>query len=345
MLTTRSSSFTAPTPRVPPGARRPGRCGDVQSTRCDAPVPSSRGTGSLAGSTRTPGAAGPAAHPRSDAGRPALGDGIAWGTPTRFGNNVRQMKQFLDTRSAVAEGQLEGSAGVFTQPGSCRRPRDDDHDVMLPLLHLGMVLLGRRTGKILRSDRDRDDRSSPYGPGNSPDDGRWSEAGRPAGGAEAWGADHRSDAVKCMRGGSAPQLRAPQVGQLRLQRPVIRDRAGRTGSCRSSRSRSGSEDSARTRPSKTIPRCSSAASAHDRRLVAALHRGRAGEHAAACLELPFCTADRGVEELLSLRAHIAEAAVVPTRSSASAVVQRRFGDVLLAAALVVRVDPRARRAS
>src|SRR5256714_15385854 len=43
-------------------------------------------------------------------------DGIAWGTPTRFGNMTAQMKQFLDTLGGIwMKGELEDKAtGVFT---------------------------------------------------------------------------------------------------------------------------------------------------------------------------------------------------------------------------------------
>ena len=43
-------------------------------------------------------------------------DGIAWGTPTRYGNMSAQMKQFVDTTGGLwLKGELEDKAtGIFT---------------------------------------------------------------------------------------------------------------------------------------------------------------------------------------------------------------------------------------
>jgi NAD(P)H dehydrogenase (quinone) len=42
--------------------------------------------------------------------------GIAWGTPTRYGNMSAQMKQFVDSTGALwLKGELEDKAtGIFT---------------------------------------------------------------------------------------------------------------------------------------------------------------------------------------------------------------------------------------
>ena len=82
--------------------------------------------------------------------------------------------------------------------------------------------------------------------------------------------------------------------------------------------------------------------------MAALHRGRAGEHPRGLvLELALLPQrPRGVEELLHLRAHVAEAGRRAPRDAVrpAQVVQRRFGDVLLGLLrLVERVDPREAR--
>ena len=47
-------------------------------------------------------------------------DGIAWGTPTRFGNMSAQMKQFIDTTGGLwLKGELEDKAtGIFTSTGT-----------------------------------------------------------------------------------------------------------------------------------------------------------------------------------------------------------------------------------
>src|SRR5215471_5977535 len=46
-------------------------------------------------------------------------DGIAWGTPTRYGNMSAQMKQFVDTTGSLwLKGELEDKAtGIFTSTG------------------------------------------------------------------------------------------------------------------------------------------------------------------------------------------------------------------------------------
>ena len=96
-------------------------------------------------------------------------DGIAWGTPTRFGNMCAQMKQFLDTTGPLwQKGQLEDKpAGVFTSTASVQGGHETTiMSVMLPLLHLGMVLLGTPYGQnpqILTATETIG--SSPYGPG------------------------------------------------------------------------------------------------------------------------------------------------------------------------------------
>src|SRR6266511_3608356 len=47
-------------------------------------------------------------------------DGIAWGTPTRYGNMSAQMKQFVDTTGGLwLKGELEDKAtGIFTSTAS-----------------------------------------------------------------------------------------------------------------------------------------------------------------------------------------------------------------------------------
>ena len=54
-------------------------------------------------------------------------DGIAWGTPTRYGNMSAQMKQFIDTTGGLwLKGELEDKAtGIFTstQPSTGARRR------------------------------------------------------------------------------------------------------------------------------------------------------------------------------------------------------------------------------
>ncbi|PPK88888.1 NAD(P)H dehydrogenase (quinone) [Neolewinella xylanilytica] len=77
-------------------------------------------------------------------------DGIAWGTPTRYGNMAAQVKQFIDTTSPLwSKGELEDKAsGVFvstaTQHGGQEATILSFH---IPLLHLGMILVGSPYGQ------------------------------------------------------------------------------------------------------------------------------------------------------------------------------------------------------
>ena len=52
-------------------------------------------------------------------------DGIAWGTPTRYGNMSAQMKQFIDTTGSLwLKGELEDKAtGIFTSTGTIHGAR------------------------------------------------------------------------------------------------------------------------------------------------------------------------------------------------------------------------------
>ena len=71
--------------------------------------------------------------------------GIAFGSPTRFGNMAAPMKYFWD--STIAEWQNGTLAGkpacVFTASGSMHGGQETTlTSMMLPLLHHGMVLVG-----------------------------------------------------------------------------------------------------------------------------------------------------------------------------------------------------------
>ena len=96
-------------------------------------------------------------------------DAIAWGTPTRYGNMCAQMKAFVDsTGSLWQDGELEDKpAGVFvstsTQHGGQESTALTFH---VPLLHLGMVIVGSPYGQ--NANLFTDDElagGSPYGPG------------------------------------------------------------------------------------------------------------------------------------------------------------------------------------
>lgn len=72
-------------------------------------------------------------------------DGIALGSPTRFGNMASAMKYFWDgTVADWLSGTLVGKpACVFTSSGSLHGGQETTlTSMMLPLLHHGMLLLG-----------------------------------------------------------------------------------------------------------------------------------------------------------------------------------------------------------
>jgi NAD(P)H dehydrogenase (quinone) len=72
-------------------------------------------------------------------------DGLALGSPTRFGNMASAMKYFWDGTSAQwLSGTLSGKpACVFTSTGSLHGGQESTLlSMMIPLLHHGMILLG-----------------------------------------------------------------------------------------------------------------------------------------------------------------------------------------------------------
>jgi NAD(P)H dehydrogenase (quinone) len=72
-------------------------------------------------------------------------DGLALGSPTRFGNMSAAMKYFLDGSTAQwLSGALVGKpACVFTSSGSAHGGQESTLlTMMIPLLHHGMLLMG-----------------------------------------------------------------------------------------------------------------------------------------------------------------------------------------------------------
>ncbi len=72
-------------------------------------------------------------------------DGLAMGSPTRFGNMAAALKYFLDgTTSLWFSGALAGKpAAVFTSTGSMHGGQESTLlSMLLPLLHHGMLILG-----------------------------------------------------------------------------------------------------------------------------------------------------------------------------------------------------------
>ena len=94
-------------------------------------------------------------------------DGIAWGTPTRYGNMTAQMKQFIDTTGPIwQKGELEDKAtGVFTSTATIHGGSESTIlTTLVPLLHLGMVFCGTPYGQNPQIMTDEGIGGSPYGP-------------------------------------------------------------------------------------------------------------------------------------------------------------------------------------
>lgn len=93
--------------------------------------------------------------------------GICWGTPTRFGNMTAQLKQFIDGLGGMwVKGELEDKpAGVFTSTATIHGGQETTIlTAMVPLIHLGMIMVGTPYGEnpqILVTDGIG---GSPYGP-------------------------------------------------------------------------------------------------------------------------------------------------------------------------------------
>lgn len=72
-------------------------------------------------------------------------DGVAFGTPTRFGNMSAQMKQLFDSTAKLwLNGKMEGKpAGVFTSTATTHGGQETTLFTMMPpLLHHGMIIVG-----------------------------------------------------------------------------------------------------------------------------------------------------------------------------------------------------------
>lgn len=72
-------------------------------------------------------------------------DGMAMGSPTRFGNMAAPLKHFLDgTSSLWFSGDLSGKpVGFFTSTGSMHGGQESTLlSMMLPLMHHGMLVVG-----------------------------------------------------------------------------------------------------------------------------------------------------------------------------------------------------------
>ncbi|RFA25373.1 NAD(P)H:quinone oxidoreductase, type IV [Alkalilimnicola ehrlichii] len=95
-------------------------------------------------------------------------DAIIFGTPTRFGNAVAQMRNFLDQTGGLwAEGKLIGKVGsVFTATASQHGGQESTLLTFHPtLLHHGMVVVGLPYSCQEQLGLDEIKGGSPYGAG------------------------------------------------------------------------------------------------------------------------------------------------------------------------------------
>ena len=123
-------------------------------------------------------------------------DGLALGSPTRFGNMAAPMKYFLDgTSSLWLNGALDRKpAAVFSSTSSMHGGQESTLlTMMVPLLHHGMYLVGLPfTAPALNRTRTG---GSPYGAthlavaGNTPSE---AERRRARAGAIAWAQARRT---------------------------------------------------------------------------------------------------------------------------------------------------------
>ncbi|MBU4140056.1 MAG: NAD(P)H:quinone oxidoreductase, partial [Euryarchaeota archaeon] len=93
-------------------------------------------------------------------------DGIAFGTPTRYGNMSSQMKNFIDKTGGLwMKGALISKvAGVFTSTSTQHGGQETTIITsMVPLLHHGMIILGVPYSEQALFYIDHVSGGSPYG--------------------------------------------------------------------------------------------------------------------------------------------------------------------------------------
>lgn len=93
-------------------------------------------------------------------------DGIAFGTPTRYGNMSSQMKNFIDKTGGLwMKGALIGKvAGVFTSTSTQHGGQETTIITsMVPMLHHGMIILGVPYSEQALFSVDPVSGGSPYG--------------------------------------------------------------------------------------------------------------------------------------------------------------------------------------
>ncbi|MGC4394388.1 NAD(P)H:quinone oxidoreductase [Hydrogenophaga sp. T2] len=126
-------------------------------------------------------------------------DAILFGTPTRFGTMAAQMKNFIDQAGGLwARDALVGKVGsVFTSTGSQHGGQEatllTSH---VPLLHLGMLIVGLPYSFKGQNRMDEITGGSPYGASTIADDGQGGD--RPPSANELAGARFQGAHVACV---------------------------------------------------------------------------------------------------------------------------------------------------
>lgn len=93
-------------------------------------------------------------------------DGVAFGSPTRYGNMASQMKQYIDTTGKFwVSGALVGKvACVFTSTSTQHGGQESTLlSMMIPLFHLGFLLLGLPYAEQAQTGMNQIQGGSPYG--------------------------------------------------------------------------------------------------------------------------------------------------------------------------------------
>jgi NAD(P)H dehydrogenase (quinone) len=96
----------------------------------------------------------------------AQADAVIFGTPTRFGNMVGQMRQFLDATGGIwSQGALAGKVGsVFTSSGTQHGGQESTILSMhITLLHHGMIIAGLPYAFAGQTTMEEITGCSPYG--------------------------------------------------------------------------------------------------------------------------------------------------------------------------------------
>jgi NAD(P)H dehydrogenase (quinone) len=93
-------------------------------------------------------------------------DGVAFGSPTRYGNMAAQLKAFVDQTGALwLKGALVGKvATVFTSTSTQHGGQESTLlTMMVPLFHLGFIVMGLPYAETRQMEMREIHGGSPYG--------------------------------------------------------------------------------------------------------------------------------------------------------------------------------------